>query len=162
LRSKHKAKKGKLVTTVLNTLMIRSYVTTGGQSGSLSWCQAPIWGPRPDSYYCQTVCCCWAPSLTRGRICNLQLLLVFASIVTLLSGSRGTHDHILLIQTRDSPNLEGQVPVFTSPRNRAVKLYPQVLGSLFVVPYDSHGYGGSFPHRKHITPPLQNPTAYCC
>jgi hypothetical protein len=25
----------------------QSYVTTEGQSDSLSWCQAPIWDPRP-------------------------------------------------------------------------------------------------------------------
>jgi hypothetical protein len=31
-----------------------SYVTTDGQPASLSWCQAPIWGLRPDFYYCQT------------------------------------------------------------------------------------------------------------
>jgi hypothetical protein len=34
---------------------IQSYVTTEGQSASLSWLQAPIWGPRSDCYYCQTV-----------------------------------------------------------------------------------------------------------
>jgi hypothetical protein len=34
-----------------------SYVTTDGQSASLSWCQAPIWGPRPNFYYCQTTAC---------------------------------------------------------------------------------------------------------
>jgi hypothetical protein len=33
----------------------QSYVTTGGQSASLSWNKAPIWGLRPDLYYCQTV-----------------------------------------------------------------------------------------------------------
>jgi hypothetical protein len=33
----------------------QSYVTTDGQSASLFWCQAPIWGLRPDFYYCQTV-----------------------------------------------------------------------------------------------------------
>jgi hypothetical protein len=27
---------------------------TDGQSASLSWCQAPIWGTRPDFYYCLT------------------------------------------------------------------------------------------------------------
>jgi hypothetical protein len=32
-----------------------SYVTTDGQSAGLSWCQEPIWGLRPDFYYCQTV-----------------------------------------------------------------------------------------------------------
>jgi hypothetical protein len=31
------------------------YVTTDGQSASLSWNKAPIWGLRPDFYYCQTV-----------------------------------------------------------------------------------------------------------
>jgi hypothetical protein len=33
----------------------QSYGTTDGQSASLSCCQAPIWGLRPDFYYCQTV-----------------------------------------------------------------------------------------------------------
>jgi hypothetical protein len=32
-----------------------SYVTTDGQSASLSWNKAPIWGMRLDFYYCQTV-----------------------------------------------------------------------------------------------------------
>jgi hypothetical protein len=55
--------------------------------------------------------------------------------------SRGTRGHILLSQIRDSSNLEGQVPVFISPRNRVAQLYPQALGSLFVVPYDSQELG---------------------
>jgi hypothetical protein len=38
--------------------------------------------------------------------------------------SRGIHDHILLSQIRGSPNLEVQVPVFISPRNRVAQLYP--------------------------------------
>jgi hypothetical protein len=33
---------------------------------------------------------------------------------------------------RYSPNLEGQVPVFISPRNRVTELYPRALGSLSV------------------------------
>jgi hypothetical protein len=32
-----------------------SYITTNGQSASLSWNKAPVWGSRPDFYYCQTV-----------------------------------------------------------------------------------------------------------
>jgi hypothetical protein len=36
----------------------------------------------------------------------------------------------------DYPNLEGQVPVFISPRNRVAQLYPQALGSLSVAFYD--------------------------
>jgi hypothetical protein len=30
------------------------------------------------------------------------------------------------------PNLEGQVPVFISSRNRVAQLYPQALGSIFL------------------------------
>jgi hypothetical protein len=36
----------------------------------------------------------------------------------------------------DSPNLEGQIPVFISPRNRVAQLYTRVLGSLYVASYD--------------------------
>jgi hypothetical protein len=33
----------------------QSYVTTDLQSASLSWNKTPIWGLRPDLYYCLTV-----------------------------------------------------------------------------------------------------------
>jgi hypothetical protein len=46
---------------------------------------------------------------------------------------------ILLSQTRDSPNLDGQVALVISPRNRVAQLYPQALGSLVVASYDSQG-----------------------
>jgi hypothetical protein len=82
-----------------------SYVMTDGQSAFLSWKKAPIWGLRLDFYYCQTVAGSWcgALSLTRGRVCRLQLLLALASAVILGSESRGTRDHILLSQIRDFP-----------------------------------------------------------
>jgi hypothetical protein len=60
-----------------------------------------------------------------GRICRLQLLLALASA----SEFREIRDHFLLSQIRDSPNMEGQVPVFISPWNRVAQLYPQALGS---------------------------------
>jgi hypothetical protein len=41
------------------------------------------------------------------------------------------------VQIRDSPNLEGQVTIFISPRNRVAQLYSQVLGSLSVASEDS-------------------------
>jgi hypothetical protein len=47
------------------------------------------------------VCWCGALSLTRGRVCRLQLLLALASAVILGSESRGTRDHILLSQIWD-------------------------------------------------------------
>jgi hypothetical protein len=60
-------------TTVLgNTMNLEeseseSFVTTDGQSASLSWNKAPIWNLRPDFYYCQTVAVLlmWGRSLCR-------------------------------------------------------------------------------------------------
>jgi hypothetical protein len=76
-------------------------------------------------------------------------------------GVRGTHDHILLFQIRDFPNLEGQVPVFISPRKRMAQLYPQALGSLFFASYDSQGYGGDIRPRLHTgLNPCLPPTLY--
>jgi hypothetical protein len=57
-----------------------------------------------------------AHSLTRGLVCSLQLLLALVSAVILRFESREIHDHTLLSQIRDSPNLEGQVHVFISSR----------------------------------------------
>jgi hypothetical protein len=44
-----------------------------------------------------------APSLTRGRVCRLQLQLALASAVIFGSESRRTRGHILLSQIRDFP-----------------------------------------------------------
>jgi hypothetical protein len=49
------------------------------------------------------VCWCRALSLTRGRVCRLQLLLELAKAVIFGSKSRGTRDHVLLSQIRDFP-----------------------------------------------------------
>jgi hypothetical protein len=72
-----------------------------------------------SNYIFQLNTCGYSPyvtsSLTRGWFYRLQLLPVLASAVILRSESRGTHDHILLSQIRDSPNLEGQVPDLHPP-----------------------------------------------
>jgi hypothetical protein len=70
----------------------------------------------------------------KGWVCHLQLLLVLDS-----AKSHWTHDHILLSQIRDSPNLVGQVSVFISAWNRVTNYTPQALVSFFVAP---QGYGG--------------------
>jgi hypothetical protein len=49
------------------------------------------------------VCWCGALSLTRGRVCRLQLLLALASADIFGSDSHGTRDHNLLSQIRDFP-----------------------------------------------------------
>jgi hypothetical protein len=80
------------------------------------------------------VCYFVAPSLTRGRVCNLlvQLILGLARAITL----------------GRSP-AELQVPVFIFPGNRVAQLYPKALGSLFVASCDSQGYGESILTRLH-------------
>jgi hypothetical protein len=88
---------------------------------------------------------------------RLQLFLVIASGVILGSESSGTHDHILLSHIRDSSNMEGQVPVFISLRNRMVQLYPQALSFLFVASYDSQGYGRGNRTRLQDVYPWRSP-----
>jgi hypothetical protein len=51
--------------------------------------------------------------------------------------------------TWDSPIVEGQIPVFISPRNRVTQLYTRALSSLFIATYDSQGYGGGILTRLH-------------
>jgi hypothetical protein len=82
------------------------YVTTDGKPASLSWYKAPIWGLRPDLYYSYDnygFFSCGAPSLTRGRVWLLYMLLALASAIFLWSESLGTRDHILLSQIWDFP-----------------------------------------------------------
>jgi hypothetical protein len=59
--------------------------------------------------------------LTRGRICLLQCTMY-------------NIQYILLSQIWDSPNLEDQVPVFISPRNRVVWFIPLGTGLILSDP----------------------------
>jgi hypothetical protein len=77
------------------------------------------------------------------------LLLFLASAVILRYEFPGPHDHILLSQIRDSPNLGIQVPILISSRKRVTRLYPQALGFIFLASYDSQGYGGGNRPRLH-------------
>jgi hypothetical protein len=93
---------------------------------------------------------CEAPSLTRGRVCNLLYNCFWAlSEQSLVGRSPAELTTIFYCLIWDSPNLVGQIPVFISPRNRMPQLYPRALGSLFVASYDSQGYGGGILTRLH-------------
>jgi hypothetical protein len=139
--------------TTLGHSHSHSYFTTGGlRPVSSSWRQAPLRLTTSNSFSKLNTCghCRYVTSsLTKGWVCRLQLLLVLVSSVILRSESRGTHDQVLVSQIRDSPNLEGQVPVFISPWNRVARLYPQTLCSLFVASYDSKGYSTDIRPRLH-------------
>jgi hypothetical protein len=83
----------------LQTSQSQSHITTDGQSVSKSWCRAPS-GAHDQIFIIvwQLRFFCAAPSLTRGRLCLLYMLLAFASAVFFGSGSLDTRDHILLPQ----------------------------------------------------------------
>jgi hypothetical protein len=83
----------------------QSHIATDGQSVSKSWCRAPsgahdqifvtVWQLR--------TCSCGVPSLTRGHVCHLYMLLTLSSTVFLGSETLRTRDHILLSQIWDFP-----------------------------------------------------------
>jgi hypothetical protein len=101
--------------------MIQSYFTTDGLPPiSSSWRPSPMRFTASNILF-STETCSHSPNVTsslkRGWVCLLQWLLALASAFILRSQSRGTLNHISVSQIRDSPNLEGQGPVFLSPRN---------------------------------------------
>jgi hypothetical protein len=117
----------------------QSYITTDGQSASLSWCQAPIWDPRPIFLLLSLiilrqlrVCWCWAPSLTRGRICSFQLLLGLASAVFVGPESRGTEGHILLSQFFRLSQPEGPGPSICFSKEQGIPVISQAFGRVEV------------------------------
>jgi hypothetical protein len=59
------------------------------------------------------------PSLTRGRVCNFWAFPEQSH----LGRSPADLRAIFYCLISDSPNLEGQVPLFISPRNRVAQLY---------------------------------------
>jgi hypothetical protein len=98
---------------------------------------------------------CWfgEPSLTRGRVCRLQLLLALASAVIFGSESRRTRGHILLSQIRDFPfrrflRLAGSRWRYSIPPPHGWDA-DRTKDSLFIL----HG-----PHRKRSIQQL----FYCC
>jgi hypothetical protein len=139
-------------TLISDCCQSQSYFTIGGLPQiSSSQRQAP-WDSRHISFIFQLNTCGYSPyvtsSLTRGWVCRLQLLLGLASAVIVRSGSRMITFYCLRFEI--SPNLEGQVSIFMSLRNRVAQLYPQTLGSLFVASNYSQGYvGGTRPPPPH-------------
>jgi hypothetical protein len=75
------------------------------------------------------VCNFVAPSLTRGRVCNLLYNCFWAlPEQSRLGRSPSELTAIFYCLIWDSPYRESQVPVFISPRNRVAQLYPRALG----------------------------------
>jgi hypothetical protein len=106
----------------LNSSQSQSHIATDGQSINKPWCRAPsgahdqifitVWQLRS--------CFCGAPSLTRGRVCLLHMLLVLAQ--------------------SSNPSPLGLAIIF---------YYLRFETFLFVASYDSQGHGGGIRPRLH-------------
>jgi hypothetical protein len=97
---------------------------TDGQSASLSWNKAPIWGLRPDSYYCQTV----AGLLMWVALSDKKIGLLF----TIAAGPRQRSHFRIRVPWDSWPHF-----IF------------RFETSLSVASYDSQGYGGGIRPRLH-------------
>lgn len=86
-----------------------------------------FWGPWPFFVlitFRQLLSCGRVPSLTRGRVCGLQLLLELSSLVVQGSESSGIRNHILLSQIWD--------PQYSGPYS--LIYFPLEQGSLVISP----------------------------
>jgi hypothetical protein len=120
----------------LHCIQSQSYITTDSLSASPSWYQAPTWDPRPifpilsliiyfDSFGFVDV----GRPLWR-EVGSVLLSFCRASPAQPFSdlSPMGLMSIVYCLYVWDSPNQEGQVPVFISPRNRVAKIYPRALG----------------------------------
>jgi hypothetical protein len=106
------------------------------QSASLSWCQAPIWDPRPICLLLSLIIfrqlrACWCGHPLWREVESVVFSFCWASPAKPLfrSESHGTQEHVLLflLLVFSQPGGPGSCIYFT-PRNRVVQLYPQALG----------------------------------
>jgi hypothetical protein len=109
-------------------------------------------GPRLISvhftiFFTPLLCWCGAPTLTRGWVCSLRLLLGLVRAILL----------DFAVSNLRLPNLEVQVLVFTSPRNRVAQIYPRALGFRWHVISVMDILPRGEPHRKHCFQEI-----YCC
>jgi hypothetical protein len=87
------------------------------------------------------VCSLVAPSLTKGRVCNLLMMLILLGAVPLGSESHRNQYHILLSQILRLPKPGGPDPRIYIPQEQGSPDIPLALGSLSVASYDSQAYG---------------------
>jgi hypothetical protein len=115
----------------------QSYVTTDGQSASLSWCQAS--SETQDQIFVTArrlrFSWCGAPSLTRGRVCRLKLLLVSP------------------VQSFSSSSPAGLMTIFYCLRFET-PLQPGGTGPSIYIPHEHGGPvirpGTGFPFRRFL------------
>jgi hypothetical protein len=112
----------------------QSYITEDSQSVSLSWCQAPIWDPRPIFPLSLIILdSCGFVDVGRPlwrEVGSLVFSFSWASPAQLFSdlSPTGLTSLFYCLYFWDSHNLQSQIPVFISPRNSVAQLYSRTLG----------------------------------
>jgi hypothetical protein len=117
----------------------QSCITTDGQSASLSWCQAPIWDPRP-MYHLPLIifrrlriCWCGAPSLARSQVYAFQFLRAIASTAFLRSESHGTNEPSLLSLFLRLPQPGGPGSCIYFPQEQGSPVIPPRIGLVYLI-----------------------------
>jgi hypothetical protein len=98
--------------------LTESYVTTDGQSASLFWNKAPIWGLRPDINYCLTV----AGLLIWGVLSDERTGLSFA----LTAGPRQRSQSRVQVPSDSRPYItvsDSRLPFSSPPTTRRVTVF---------------------------------------
>jgi hypothetical protein len=106
--------------------------TTDDWSVTMSCCRAH-YGNCVQLYFLSCFC--------EGALSDERTGLQFA-VLSLSGPSRSKPVTIHYCLIWDSPNLEGQDPVFISPRNRMAQLHFRAQGPLYVASYNSQGSVG--------------------
>jgi hypothetical protein len=113
----------------------QNYVTTDGQSASLSWCQASSWGPKPDSCYCQTV----AGLLMWGDLSDERKGLSF----TIAAGPRQRNHYRVRVPRDTWPYFTVSDSILPQRGGSSPRIYiPQEQGGAVIPP------GTVFPFRR--------------
>jgi hypothetical protein len=119
----------------ISPIVCQIYVTAGGQSASLFWCQETLWGLRLDFYYCQTL----TGLLVWGGLSDKKMCLPFT-----IAAAPRQRSHSWVRVSRDS------WPYFTVSHSSHHQLggpgpriyIPQEQGGPVILP------GAGFPFRR--------------
>jgi hypothetical protein len=109
----------------------QSYVTTDGQSASLSWNKAPIWGLRPDFHYSQTI----AVFFYMGRPLWLQ-----KNVIVLYNPSARTTQKTHQLPRDGYPQLLPGVSTDVLPSNGHTIVVTRLSGNVFTGSLYSTGH----------------------
>jgi hypothetical protein len=110
-------------------------------SVSMSWYRAPLWDLRPDITSCRNVAVWICGLVSVGRPFWREDGSAICSVIIQWSESLRTWNHTLLSHLR-LPQPGGPGSRIYIPQEQGGPVIPPALGSLYVVSYDSQGYGG--------------------